>query len=95
MRGDRVSHADPWEETSRLEKQVEAELLPKLQRPFLDSAKLAGMVICDRRTSENRRPRSLNELEVENARLRRAVVTLTLDKLMLADAAHGTSKHPE
>ena len=95
MRGDRMSHADPWEETNRLEKQVEAELLPKIPGPFLDSTKLAGMVSRDLRTSENRRARSLDELEVENARLRRAVVTLTLDKLILEDRAHGTSKHPE
>jgi putative transposase len=31
----------------------------------------------------------LKELEVENARLRKAVSDLTLDKLILADAAKG------
>ena len=32
----------------------------------------------------------LKELETENARLRRAVSDLTLDKLILAEAARGT-----
>jgi hypothetical protein len=34
----------------------------------------------------------LKELETENTRLRRAVSDLTLDKLILAEAAKGTSK---
>lgn len=33
----------------------------------------------------------LKELELENARLRRAVSDLTLDKLILAEAARGNS----
>ena len=33
--------------------------------------------------------RKLKELEVENARLRRAVSDLTLDKMILAEAARG------
>ena len=35
--------------------------------------------------------RRLKELEVENARLRRAVSDLTLDKLILTEAARGNS----
>jgi len=35
--------------------------------------------------------RRLKELETENARLRRAVADLTLDKLILREAASGTS----
>ena len=34
----------------------------------------------------------LKDLELENARLRRAVSDLTLDKLILTEAARGTSK---
>ena len=34
----------------------------------------------------------MKELEAENARLRRAVSDLTLDKMILAEAAKGTSK---
>ena len=34
----------------------------------------------------------LKELEIENSRLRRAVSDLTLDKLILTEAAKGTSK---
>ena len=34
--------------------------------------------------------RKLKELEAENARLRRAVSDLTLDKMILAEAARGT-----
>ena len=36
-----------------------------------------------------RRAASANELEAENARLRRAVSDLTLDKMILAEAARG------
>ena len=36
-------------------------------------------------------PTRLKELEKENARLRRAVSDLTLDKLILAEAARGNS----
>jgi len=32
----------------------------------------------------------LKELEAENARLRRVVLDLTLDKMILAEAARGT-----
>ena len=35
--------------------------------------------------------RKLKELEAENARLRRAVSDLTLDKMILAEAARGNS----
>ena len=38
------------------------------------------------------RTKRLKELETENGRLRRAVSDLTLDKLILAEAAKGTSK---
>lgn len=36
--------------------------------------------------------RRLKELEVENARLRKAVSDLTLDKLILKEAAEGTRR---
>ena len=36
----------------------------------------------------------LKELEIENARLRRAVSDLTLDKLILAEAAKGNFSAP-
>ena len=40
---------------------------------------------------KNDQVRRLKELEVENARLRRAVSDLTLDKLILTEAARGNS----
>ena len=41
------------------------------------------------RQSEDRLGRRLKELETENARLRRVVSDLTLDKLILQKAARG------
>ena len=40
---------------------------------------------------KNDQVKRLKELEVENARLRRAVSDLTLDKLILTEAARGNS----
>ena len=40
---------------------------------------------------KNDQVKRLKELEVENARLRRAVSELTLDKLILTEAARGNS----
>ena len=53
-----------------------------LPLPLIDEA-------CDPVIAQVRR---LKELEVENARLRRAISDLTLDKLILTEAARGTSK---
>jgi putative transposase len=39
--------------------------------------------------AENGQVKRLKELEAENARLRRAVSDLTLDKMILAEAARG------
>ena len=56
-----------------------------------DPARLAAMVLALDAENERLRAivRTLKDLETENARLRRAIADLTLDKLILQEAARG------
>jgi hypothetical protein len=66
---------------------------PQVRRSvFIDPARLIGVVLCCAGTSANRLLRLLPSrfpVEIENNRLRRAVSDLTLDKLILSEAAKG------
>jgi hypothetical protein len=46
-------------------------------------------VLTSRRTGNGKEVKRLKELELENSRLRKAVSDLTLDKLILQEAARG------
>ena len=74
----------------------QADVLTAQGRPVAEAARAVGVteVTYYRWRSEygglkGDQVRRLKELEAENARLRRAVSDLTLDKMILAEAARG------
>jgi transposase-like protein len=96
-----------WEDYSMSKRHTAEEIVAKLRqvdvlmaqgRPVADAVRSIGVTEVTYYRWRNEygglkgdQVKRLKELEIENSRLRRAVSDLTLDKLILAEAAKGNS----